>query len=455
MGIFLQSVESNIETSLDTVKELLLCFSAGCAFKNTQIIPDEKFDSSISIQNELHKSKYKNFVYRMDMMDSAATVVMKKATFSQIFLESYQFIYKKNEGNKIQITSENNDDVRIATLGLLFTTPNDTTAVRLNRDVLKFLGYSREAVSKTYGYISCFLSCNYDKTNKSSVLWNYFKRLHVILFEDLKVNGESDPEKYSNPERYSMDTFLNNLNKFTLLYFAFEIGYMALAQHPRNYYAANALRFFLGSLLNESGDYTDYNIMEIYERMISFISNDPEDLSLWLILVEIGIIVARFPGIEYHTYEWNSFAPTDNGKIINVTSIKKELGEEILSDIVFETTEMAKYGAYFGAMYLLYIFDKGDIQSNGFAYIFKHSVKDYERTNNAIISIKRGALIKRNSGEIVNTSRTAKANREFKNNLNFKRLLKCPYQLYLDPMDWSTYGFADLDEDWLADVVSI
>lgn len=255
---------SGVTLTLNKTEEFVQCMLDHNAYtiKRVQILPEEmvyEFNKSLC-------KPYTGISFVNDTNSGIYEVIVSSKTVKEIFLESYQYMYKtkRDETNK--------DRVRAATFGLLFVTATDTTALNENLECIDYKHCGKTILLENYFLLAGYLTCNYDKTNKSSCLWDYFKKLYGALIKTLDRGDDIDETMDSLKGRNLQFWELQGTSTMLLL-FSVRTCLHSIKNHPRNYYASSALSFFLAT----AGRHT----IKILSIILDFIETEFNDLSIW------------------------------------------------------------------------------------------------------------------------------------------------------------------------------
>ncbi|KAG0682210.1 hypothetical protein C6P40_004526 [Pichia californica] len=382
-------IESGLGLGLCATREFIDYF--GDSRRNVQILPDEIFNNNLDIQKLIHPGKQ---IVSFDSGKDGIYIILSKRLFGKIFLESYQYIYRQCE-TIVQITNENIDDVEIATSGLLFTTPSDTTALRLNCECLLRKGKKQSILFKNYYLISSYLTCNYEKTNKSSCLYQYFKKLNIWLIDSFKTNTR----KVENDK--------DQLFKLTII-----TCLESIVKHPQNYYANNAIRFFMSNACSLPG----INIQSLLNT-ITQKTNESTDYSLWKTYADC-IINLKDNHMIFYREEWNRYAQEKVELQCQV-----ELNMESLRVIFNKCYLQGEYSSSIGPLLTSYTINKVFGFNSNFIKELEKSIKLFEEKYDMEIDCKNGNLINY-KGEIVDLNKDLVLRDKFRKVLNIKTVFE-------------------------------
>lgn len=362
-------------------------------YKSIEILPNELFNENKDIQNEL-KNK------GIPILSIQNELIISKDYFGRIFLESYQFIYKAS--NQIKITEYNYKDIRIATFGLLFTTPLDTTALRLNFECLKKYNSSR-FILQTYFIIGNFLQCNYERTNKSSCLWKYFQKLHVLV-NDLITNNDN--------EQVLKEFHIKNGDKVELFKTSINICLNSIKVHPMNYYACNSIRFFMANSYIQDIKYED-----ILGHLVEKSKGLSVDYSLWISINDSVIDLVK-NNLDYYRLEWNKNKNNHNN---NNNQFKLSHNLEYLNEIFQDIFEYGKSIGSYNMLLVSYIINYELEFTPNFQYKFKEFFEEFENKYQMKINCSGGCLIDFNN-HIIDLNKDLLLRDEFKKAISMKRV---------------------------------
>jgi hypothetical protein len=316
--------DSGLQLGLELTKEFIskLIDVSGKCIKRIQILPDQIVNETPELQAVLENTDGKIICYN-DTVAGIQEIIVSKSAFQRIFLESYQHIYKNNPD-----TLESKD-LLVATLGILFATPIDTTAMRLSWSILNG-NLNIENSFTTYFLLAGYLTSNYDKTNKSSCLWVYFKKLHVKIIVSGYVKLKTQTTTCINLDAMDVEKWMDSGSDYLLLVFAIRTCLRSIMIHPRNYYASNALRFFIANTHD----------LSIFNVILDFLERECDDLSLWNLLCD-SIIDVKTGQLNWYRDEWNRYT----GTISKLKEFKLELFVEIYQRIKYLGFNVCSYGA--------------------------------------------------------------------------------------------------------------
>lgn len=224
--------------------------------KRILIVPQNVVDRTPEIQQVLQATGLK-IASINDELTNMQEVVISDGVMKQMFLECFSALYLNHSP----------EESTIANLVILFITPADTTAVqRVWKHIIR--QKDEKGLLTILFLLGGFLSCNYDKTNKSSSLWTLFKKLLLkIKKTGFKYSAETKMPK-------TILEWENKYSKDQLLNYAINVSLRSVREHPRNYYASGALRFFISRC---DSDYLDALCLNLLDEIIAM----EFDLSLW------------------------------------------------------------------------------------------------------------------------------------------------------------------------------
>lgn len=290
MGIN-DTFESGLELGLQITNDFINILQNDQSYqlKRIVILPDEIISEMKSNDNDNDNDTVLSV---NDDIGKVQEVYLSKLGMKRMFLECYQCVYKNG-----------NDDIN-ALLGLLFITANDTTVMKK----IVSMGYSDNY--KLLITIGGYLTCSYDKTNKSSVLWTFFKKLFVSLHDNIVDNR-------------------------SLLQYVIQVCLKSTLEHPRNYYACNSLRFFIASI-NNSHVWKEV-IVTILEFLRKF-----DDYSIWMVLLD-SVLNLKYNGFKYYRLEWERFGGTSGCDNLKYDELKPILND-IYKDLKTFVLMVGPYG---------------------------------------------------------------------------------------------------------------
>lgn len=280
--------------------------------QNIQILPDELIKESTDL-SVLFENK--NIVSVNDDVGKVQEVIIPQSIFIEMFLECYEYIYKNEEAK-----SRNLEDMKIATLVILFVTPLDYTALNENWKILESLKFNKQIIQESFIVLASYLTSDYAKTNKSSLLWTFFKKLYVKLVENLIndiVNIDTIDSfdsvqilKVSDNKLISSYQLLNIYCIFTCL--------RSVKVHTRNYYACNTLRFLLSNI-------NDYKLRIHYLDLIYqwILIHSCDDLSLWDVILDVYVDF-KYGTLNGYRDEFKRFSG-ENGSIFKDKSFNEDI----------------------------------------------------------------------------------------------------------------------------------
>ncbi|GMM30429.1 hypothetical protein DAMA08_031740 [Martiniozyma asiatica (nom. inval.)] len=202
-------------------------------------------------------------------------ILLSKKSMVEGFVNGWKKCYQNEDHHKI----EHDNNILIdyeSGMNILLLTPNDNT---VGKQIWNYVINSNDelVILNHWILLSRYLTSNFDKLNKSSILWLQFTKLFVLLWGS--SNGCLSFNKFEN---LTINQLLQS-DSITLERFFLITIKDSIKQHPRNYYAANALRFLLS---NRPG-----HVNDVYEWLIS----GEYDLSIWQ---------AWISGIKIKTHWW-------------------------------------------------------------------------------------------------------------------------------------------------------
>lgn len=370
--------------------------------KSIEILPNEIFNRNKDIQNQLKDKKLQILSVQNELM-------MSKDYFSRVFLESYQFIYTKF--SKIEITKYNYKDVRLATFGLLFTTSLDTTALRLNFECLeKYNCKYNRLILETYLIIGNFLQCNYERTNKSSCLWKYFQRLHILIC-NLVTNNESDDHHKDEQSKVLREFHFKNINKIELFKTSIDVCLKSIKMHPMNYYACNSIRFFMANSYIQ-------NIK--YEEVLSYLVEKSKELSidysLWISISDSIIDLVK-NNLNYYRVEW----VLNNNNKQDQDQFKLSYNLNYLNQIFQDIFEYGKSIGSYNLLLVSYIINYELNFSPNFQDKFKEIFENFENRYQMKINCLHGCLIDLNN-HIIDLNKDLILRDEFNKAISMKKV---------------------------------
>ncbi|VEU21070.1 DEKNAAC101977 [Brettanomyces naardenensis] len=319
---------------------------------------------------------------RMDRLD----LLIKKSTLIQSFAECYEYLYQESHAGRRKETS-------LATLGILLVTPEDHTALILNEELLLTSPVSKMKIITQFNVICSYLTSSLARTNKSSSLWLYFKKLLITMLN-------FDDESYT----------LSSISKIAL-----RIIIMSMEVHPRNYYACNTLRFLV-AIIRRRGSSSPLLLKEYYAAILEYLKNDGlNDTSMWLVLVQL---LVRLDAEDYYVSEFLRLGfemepdEVDNSfSLEEIKSIKNEIFDWLVS---------SNYRYHSGWLALVLISDR--IGEGAAMKDFLHaSVLGFEKEEKCRISTDDGSMLKL-TGEKVELDSNLLLKERFAAYLTFKRL---------------------------------
>lgn len=387
--------------------------------KCIQILPDEIVNGSVELQNIIESGK-SQIVSQNDCYSGMQQIVLSKSTFSMIFLECYKYIHQNTSG---ALVLKEPDELRVATFGLLLVTALDSTALMVNYDVLIRLEFPDHIVWENYVLIGGYLTSNYERTNKASCLWTYFKRLHISLLQkvsirDFEINDNVDFDVFKSitMDNSSMFQKYELLNMYTIW-----VCLKSISVHPRNYYACNSLSFFLANLDN-------FQIRKKITWLVYkwIIEQEMHDLSLWTVLLNT-LIDLKSNNLNYYRNEFERYS-TDM-KISDSTCCSDNPGEEQIDSFLSEIFYSMKNWCFgIGCNCYSGILTLFNLQSHvGCSETFAREMEDYittfEKKYKMFVDVSGESLIDAN-GSKVELESDLLLRDKFQLVLNIKRILK-------------------------------
>lgn len=361
--------------------------------KKLLILPDEIVNKTPEIQFILHEADSKIASFN-DSHSGIQELVISKSNFKQIFLESYHYIYKskilKTDLNCLMTTS----------FGVLLVTPIDTTALRINYDCLIQLN-ELKYFFETYFLLACYLTCNYDKTNKSSTLWEYFKKIHLKLIS--QINEDNLERELKDLKSMSINKWLQFGSANLLLLFAIRTCLYSIQMHPRNYYASNSLRFFVANSSNKQ---------QLFKTIIEFIGSEFDDLSLWLVLIDL-IKDIKTHQLDWYRTEWERYGgdSVPNRSYVDITGVYESIKSCMM--------EIRSYGSILTTIELQNFLQIEDSLID----ILQDKINTFERKYNVKIDCKLGVLIDNKTEQYLTFQNDSILQDEFKFTLNIKKVI--------------------------------
>lgn len=247
----------------------LLTDRSNYVLKRIRILPKKIVDENPDIQ-EIIRQTGLEVASVNDDLTGYHEVVISDSTMMKMFIECYCALYLK------PIPME---QTLIPAIVILLVTPNDTTTIKKLWQRIRSLNNKIQVLS-IFFILGGYLSCNYDKTNKSSCLWNLFKKLLIKLKND-EFSYCSDVNLKIKLSQCDSASFDNNL-----LYYSIKVCLRSVSEHPRNYYATSALRFFLKRYKHENNE-------ELYLEITKQVSIMNYDLSLWKVICDCLLLTPK------------------------------------------------------------------------------------------------------------------------------------------------------------------
>lgn len=219
--------------------------------KRLQVLSDEQINQD-DVLSLLYGDK-KTILSHYDTGTQIDDLIISKTVLIQSFIECYEYLYKLNPELR------NRHDTYTASLGILLSSAEDCTAIRISESIVKEM--AAYDVLSTFRVISCYLTCSIDRTNKGSALWLYAMKLSLLLLKEQIID---------------LETFSN---------WMIRIIYQSLKVHPRNYHACNTFRFVI-ALIRATGK--KWLLQGISESLFKYLQKDGiDDTSMWLVWTQL------------------------------------------------------------------------------------------------------------------------------------------------------------------------
>ena len=404
MGSLGTCLESGLKPDLKLTSEFIssILDKATVARKSIQVLPDEIMNGSAELSAIIADSNI-HVVSMNDNLTLTHEIVLSKTVFTTIFLESYQYIHRVKEPRR-EVNSDNYPNLRLATFGLLFATSLDTTALCVNLEVLDLHNYRKDLLFETYFLVAAYLTCTYEKTNKSSCLWEYFKRLHVWLYDVI-------PAQSPGAEVIVMDDWVSSGSKDLLFTFSIKTCLRSLEQHPRNYYACNSLRFFLSKV----------NTLElrekVYKELTEYAIQNPEDFSLWMVICS-SIVDLKMNKFASYRREWKRYSRELSEKEQEELGTCEALINGLYGKIKKFSLETGCYGGLLATYVLNFRIDGRDNLDSKILTTFKN----FELEHNVEINTKGRCLHDCITGQKIDLRHDLLLREDFSLALNMKRV---------------------------------
>lgn len=405
MGTLGTRLDSGLKLDLNFTSEFIITIldRKTAARKRIQVLPDEIINESPELSAIMAEGNT-HIVSMNDNLTLTHEIVLSKTVFTTIFLESYQYIHRAKELRR-EVNLVNYQDIKKATFGLLFATSLDTSALRMNLEVLELNNYGKDVLYETYFLVAGYLTCNYEKTNKSSCLWEYFKRLHVWLYDILpeKSHGAGDMVTF-------MDEWVSCGGRELLIAFSIKTCLRSLEQHPRNYYACNSLRFFLSKV----------NTLElrekIFKELIEYAMQNPGDFSLWMVICS-SVVDLKTNEFASYRREWKRHSRLESKEK------QQDLGncERLINELYEKMRDFALATGCYGGLLAAFVLNfRLNIWDNLESEIVT-TFKDFEAEHNVEINTKRKCLRDCATGQRVDLKNDLLLREDFNLALSMKR----------------------------------
>ncbi|GMG39225.1 unnamed protein product [Ambrosiozyma monospora] len=248
--------------------------------KRLQLIPNSQIEDDPTLTDLFKATTFPNF---QDSNTNTLDILISKKQLVKILVECHKviedYISSANDLQPSSRSSINTDPSTLyrATLGILLITPEDHRAVELNESMLSTI-LSNDLISERQHTLDChfeilsgYLTSTIAKTNKSSSLWLYFKKIVVKLLNNLSSAHEQS----------------FNTAKDELFVNCIEIILHSIKSHPRNYYAGSTLRFIVAILRH----FGQFELLRIYyTKILTYLKKDGlKDYSIWLALLQLCV----------------------------------------------------------------------------------------------------------------------------------------------------------------------
>ena len=365
--------ESGLQLDLSATIELVHVLKKGdhLCLKKLQILPDDVIHGNPQMMEFLQQSGGKILTVN-DSTSGYHEIIVPKSIVKEVFLESYQYIYKSEMSGTCS-DAQKITELNSAALGTLLMTPVDTTALDIYWNTLLRMGTDVRTLCENYFLLGSYLTCNYDKCNKSSCLWQLFKKLHCILLPLLNQNDVCETT-HCSLKGMTVDSMVERGNVRLLDLSAIRICLDSITVHPRNYYASTALRFFIGTI----GD-IDTKKMAIL-LIIDHLSSESDDYSIWLSLAD-ALIDCKFKIFDYQR---------EDGARLGLRKIKddNDISCIFLTDAYHRMKVIAmRSGSYGGLMALfrlnrIFMIDDVDLE-------MAQIIESFEKKHQTVIDIRR------------------------------------------------------------------
>ncbi|CCE64177.1 hypothetical protein TPHA_0G03370 [Tetrapisispora phaffii CBS 4417] len=204
-------------------------------------------------------------------------IICFKKTFFRVFKEAHDYFYKviNTKSNFLQDESLI-EGTYLCTIGLLLTTPENKTIIRIHEDIVKYCLKSYDAESKLkfinneIAVVEKLLTSSNNKLNKSSSLWTLYKKLFMV-----------SSEFKENISLHYLSVFMSSANL-----------------HFSNYYSWNTLRWFYDLLGNNEK-------IILFDKTKQFCFKNMRDCSAWDTLADMA---CKSDGeITHNIQEYNRF----------------------------------------------------------------------------------------------------------------------------------------------------
>lgn len=353
--------------------------------KKIQIVPDETM-----VQPEIRAimaHEGRGIVTLQDELSGINEVLLSKSATRLMFNESFQYIYRTDQ------TSHVREDLKVASIVLLFMTPVDTHALKILWNCLRV---DKEDVMEVFVIVAALLTCNYERTNKSSCLWELFKKLYVLILSSSWIVEPPECKSYEKLTRIpNLQGWLDRVSNFEICQFGCSTCLRSVLVHPRNYYACNLLRFLL-STCEDSG-----LKLHLIIQIIDFHNGEYDDYSLWMVVLDV-CLDAKYRQMEYYREQRKMI----DGRETTLPSL-----DVLRIYLKIKNCYTTSYGRFLTMLKLHYEFGLGlELETN-----LKNRVYSFEKAHGVVD-------IRKIEGP-VNISSDALLKEEYEKALNIKRAL--------------------------------